>query len=50
MPTRFDEFTAAAKLHYDGRDPNVNSHLKLLQEAMRKGGFLAMSLRVVALR
>lgn len=43
MPTRFDEFTAAAKLHYDGRDPNINSHLKLLQEAMRDGGFYGMS-------
>ena len=43
MPTKFDEFTAASKLHYDGRDPKVNSHLKLLQEAMREGGFYGMS-------
>ena len=39
MPTKFDEFTGAAKLHYQGDDPVVKSHLKLLQNAMRTGGF-----------
>jgi len=43
MPTKFDEFTAAAKLRYDGRDPVVNSHLKLLQDAMHEGGFYGLS-------
>ena len=39
MPSGFDEFTPAAKLHYHGDDPIVRSHLKLLQRAMRHGGF-----------
>ncbi len=42
MPTKFDEFTSAAKLHYNGDDPVVKSHLKLLQRAMREGGFYGM--------
>ena len=42
MPTKFDEFTGAAKLHYQGDDPVVKSHLKLLQGAMRTGGFYGM--------
>lgn len=39
MPTGFDEFTPAAKLHYEGDDPAVKSHLKILHAAMRRGGF-----------
>jgi zinc D-Ala-D-Ala dipeptidase len=39
MPSGFDEFTPAAKLHYHGDDPIVGSHLKILQRAMRHGGF-----------
>lgn len=42
MPTRFDEFTPAAKLRYHGDDPEVKFHLKLLQTAMRHGGFYGM--------
>jgi zinc D-Ala-D-Ala dipeptidase len=42
MPTNYDEFTPAAKLRYQGDDPIVKSHLKLLQEAMRIGGFYGM--------
>ncbi|MGI8890151.1 MAG: M15 family metallopeptidase [Chthoniobacterales bacterium] len=39
MPTAFDEFTPAAKLRYHGDDPEVKLHLKILQAAMRHGGF-----------
>lgn len=42
MPTKFDEFTPAAKLRYHGDDPWVKFHLKLLQHAMREGGFYGM--------
>ena len=42
MPSKFDEFTSAAKLHYNGDDPTVKFHLKLLQRAMREGGFYGM--------
>ena len=42
MPTAFDEFTPGAKLHYDGADPEVKKHLKILQAAMREGGFYGM--------
>ena len=42
MPTGFDEFSSAAKLHYEGNDPAIKSHLKILQKAMRKGGFYGM--------
>jgi D-alanyl-D-alanine dipeptidase len=42
MPTKFDEFTEAAKLFYHGDDPLVKAHLKLLQHAMRLGGFYGM--------
>jgi len=42
MPTEFDEFTPAAMLRYKGDDPVVKSHLKLLQQAMRRGGFYGM--------
>jgi D-alanyl-D-alanine dipeptidase len=42
MPTAFDEFTPAAQLRYQGGDPVVRSHLKILQAAMRHGGFYGM--------
>ena len=42
MPTKYDEFTPAAKLRYQGEDPIVKSHLKILQRAMRHGGFYGM--------
>ena len=42
MPTEFDEFTPAAMLHYKGDDPVVKSHLKLLQDAMHRGGFYGL--------
>jgi D-alanyl-D-alanine dipeptidase len=42
MPTAFDEFTPAAKLHYHGDDPVVKLHLKILQAGMRQGGFYGM--------
>ncbi len=42
MPTEFDEFTDSARLCYHGDDPAVKSHLKLLQRAMREGGFYGM--------
>lgn len=42
MPTAFDEFTAEAKLHYHGDDPLVQRNLKILQAAMRHGGFYGM--------
>jgi zinc D-Ala-D-Ala dipeptidase len=42
MPTAFDEFTTEAKLHYHGDDPLVKRNLKILQAAMRQGGFYGM--------
>jgi zinc D-Ala-D-Ala dipeptidase len=42
MPSGFDEFSPEAKLHYHGKDPTVQFHLKLLQRAMRHGGFYGM--------
>ncbi len=39
MPTGFDEFTATAKLRYDGDDPLIKYHIKILRDAMHKGGF-----------
>lgn len=42
MPSGFDEFSLEARLHYHGDDPTVQSHLKLLQSAMRHGGFYGM--------
>lgn len=42
MPTKFDEFNSAAKLHYAGDDPLVQRNLKILQRAMREGGFYGM--------
>lgn len=42
MPTEFDEFTPAAGLRYHGDDQTVKWHLKVLQVAMRRGGFYGM--------
>jgi zinc D-Ala-D-Ala dipeptidase len=42
MPTDFDEFTPAAMLRYQGSNPNVRRHLRLLQMAMSRGGFYGM--------
>lgn len=42
MPTGFDEFTPAAKLHYDGDNPIVKFHLKILVQAMKRAGFYGM--------
>ncbi len=42
MPSGFDEFSPAAKLHYHGDDSVVKMHLKILQAAMRHGGFYGM--------
>lgn len=42
MPTDFDVFTAAANLRYKGNDPHVHFHLRLLQTAMRRGGFYGL--------
>lgn len=40
MPTGFDEFTPAAKLRYSGNNPAIKFHVKVLRDAMHKGGFL----------
>jgi D-alanyl-D-alanine dipeptidase len=42
MPTDFDAFTLGAGLHYHGSDLQVSYHLKLLQTAMRRGGFYGL--------
>lgn len=42
MPTDFDSFTPAALLEYKGRDPIVQTNLKLLQKAMAHGGFYGL--------
>ena len=42
MPSGFDEFTASARTHYDGRDKDVRRHLRWLQQAMSAGGFLVV--------
>ena len=42
MPSKFDEFNTSAKLHYNGDNPLVRFHLRLLQHAMREGGFYGM--------
>src|ERR1044071_920458 len=39
MPTGYDNFTPAALMIYQGRDPAVRANLKLLQKAMAHGGF-----------
>ncbi len=42
MPTDFDDFSASAGMHYRGPDPHIAANLKLLQNAMGRGGFLGM--------
>jgi D-alanyl-D-alanine dipeptidase len=42
MPTKFDEFTSAAHLHYGGDDPAILHNLKILQNAMGHAGFYGM--------
>jgi D-alanyl-D-alanine dipeptidase len=42
MPTDFDDFTPAAMWKYQGRDPFIRFHLRLLQIAMRDAGFLGL--------
>jgi D-alanyl-D-alanine dipeptidase len=42
MPTRFDEFSSAAGLHYEGNDPVIVRNLKVLQRAMGRAGFYGM--------
>src|SRR6266404_7758646 len=42
MPTDFDDFRPAALWHYQGIDPNVRAHLRLLQSAMGGAGFYAV--------
>ena len=42
MPTGFDEFSPAARLRYEGDDPAIKLHLKILQKAMRQAGFYGM--------
>jgi len=42
MPSGFDDFTPAANMRYTGNDPNVARHLRILQNAMAKGGFFGM--------
>jgi D-alanyl-D-alanine dipeptidase len=40
MPTDFDDFTPAAHMKYTGGDPVVARHLRILQIAMGRAGFL----------
>ena len=42
MPTRFDEFTPQAMMHYTGADPLVKQHLNLLQKAMSYNNFYGL--------
>jgi len=42
MPTDFDDFTPAAIWRYQGIDPGIRAHLRLLQAAMGGAGFCAM--------
>jgi D-alanyl-D-alanine dipeptidase len=42
MPTKFDQFTPQAMLHYTGRDPQVKTHLTLLQRAMATNNFYGL--------
>ena len=39
MPSDFDDFTPAAMWRYAGPDPEVRTHVHLLQMAMRNAGF-----------
>jgi D-alanyl-D-alanine dipeptidase len=42
MPTDFDVFTPAAKIHYTGNSAEVALHLRILQAAMKRGGFYGL--------
>jgi zinc D-Ala-D-Ala dipeptidase len=42
MPTDFDDFTPAAMWVYGGPDPEIRSHVHLLQVAMRNAGFYGL--------
>jgi zinc D-Ala-D-Ala dipeptidase len=42
MPTNFDEFTPAATMYYQGIDPLVRAHLRLLQIAMAGNRFYGL--------
>lgn len=42
MPTDYDNFTPAAMWYYQGRDPSVGEHLRLLQVAMCNAGFYGL--------
>jgi D-alanyl-D-alanine dipeptidase len=42
MPTDFDNFTPAAMWRYQGRDPMIGEHLRLLQVAMSNAGFCGL--------
>jgi zinc D-Ala-D-Ala dipeptidase len=42
MPTDFDDFTPAAMWIYAGADPEIRSHVHLLQIAMRNAGFYGL--------
>ena len=42
MPTDFDAFTPAAGIYYKGNSPEVVLHLKILQAAMKRGGFYGL--------
>jgi zinc D-Ala-D-Ala dipeptidase len=42
MPTDFDEFTPAASLYYQGNNQQVALNLKILQTAMKRGGFYGL--------
>jgi D-alanyl-D-alanine dipeptidase len=44
MPTGFDEFTPDAMMYYNGNDPIVRSHLRLLQVAMAANDFYGLRL------
>jgi len=42
MPTGFDNFTPAAMIDYQGKNPIIRSNLKLLQKAMARAGFYGL--------
>lgn len=42
MPTDFDEFTPAATMYYQGNDPIVRAHLRILQVAMGGNNFYGL--------
>ena len=43
MPSAFDDFTPAASGIYRGGDEKVHAHLRMLQFAMKAGGFIGLS-------